>query len=249
MKPTAFRNTELIYSDRIGEMVAQMGFKTILAEGAKHILGWKSPNYVYANALNQKLHILLRNYKFSDDIAFRFSNRSWAEWPLTAEKFAGWLADDGMAGFVVGHFLPLFSRHRTRRFGWAGNAPIDGFIDVFYVDRRLVFPNGQDRGFVEDVIDIGPGEAGGPFRQGPEIHIWIDHLVAGMDFEDGFPASPIGQGDRDGPIKAPGPAKSRIQDVVAVGSGYDEDAGIGFEAIHLDQQLVEGLLAFVVASA
>ena len=52
MKPTAFRNTELIYSDRIGEMVAQMGFKTILAEGAKHILGWKSPNYVYANALN-----------------------------------------------------------------------------------------------------------------------------------------------------------------------------------------------------
>ena len=114
MKPTAFRNTELIYSDRIGEMVAQMGFKTILAEGAKHILGWKSPNYVYANALNQKLHILLRNYKFSDDIAFRFSNRSWAEWPLTAEKFAGWLADDGMAGEVVNLFMDYetFGEHQ-----------------------------------------------------------------------------------------------------------------------------------------
>ena len=76
MKPTAFRNTELIYSDQIGETVAQMGFKTILAEGAKHVLGWKSPNYVYANAVNQKLRLLLRNYKLSDDIAFRFSNRS-----------------------------------------------------------------------------------------------------------------------------------------------------------------------------
>lgn len=114
MKPTAFRNTELIYSDHIGEMVAQMGFKTILAEGAKHVLGWKSPNYVYANALNQKLHILLRNYKFSDDIAFRFSNRGWAEWPLTADKFAGWLAADDMAGEVINLFMDYetFGEHQ-----------------------------------------------------------------------------------------------------------------------------------------
>ena len=79
MKPTAFRNTELIYSDDIGAAVAEMGFRTMLAEGAKHVLGWKSPNYVYANAVNQKLRLLLRNYKLSDDIAFRFSNRSWNE--------------------------------------------------------------------------------------------------------------------------------------------------------------------------
>ena len=76
VKPTAFRNTELIYSDEIGAMVAGMGFRTMLAEGAKHVLGWKSPNYVYANAIDQKLRLLLRNYKLSDDIAFRFSNRS-----------------------------------------------------------------------------------------------------------------------------------------------------------------------------
>ena len=87
--PTAFRNTELIYSDRIGSDVAEMGFKTMLAEGARHVLGWKSPGYVYANALDQRLRLLLRNYKLSDDIAFRFSNRGWDQWPLTAENTRG----------------------------------------------------------------------------------------------------------------------------------------------------------------
>ena len=61
-------------------------FRTLLAEGAKHVLGWKSPNYVYANAIDQKLRLLLRNYKLSDDIAFRFSNKSWDQWPLTVDK-------------------------------------------------------------------------------------------------------------------------------------------------------------------
>ncbi len=92
VKPTAFRNTELIYSDTIGEMVASMGYHTMLTEGAKHILGWKSPNYIYTNAINPKLRLLLKNSALSDDIAFRFSNRSWDGWPLTAEKYAGWLA-------------------------------------------------------------------------------------------------------------------------------------------------------------
>ena len=89
--PQVFRNTELIYSDEIGAMVAEMGYKGILTEGAKHILGWKSPNYLYANAINPKLKVLLKNYKLSDDIAFRFSNQSWSEYPLTTEKFVSWL--------------------------------------------------------------------------------------------------------------------------------------------------------------
>ncbi|MDR2906759.1 MAG: glycoside hydrolase family 57 protein, partial [Bacteroidales bacterium] len=76
-KPTTFRNTELIYSDEIGAEVAKLGFDTMLTEGAKHILGWKSPNYMYCNALNPKLNILMRNYALSDDIAFRFSNQQW----------------------------------------------------------------------------------------------------------------------------------------------------------------------------
>jgi alpha-amylase len=112
--PTAFRNTELIYSDVIGDEVARMGFKTMLAEGAKHVLGWKSPNYVYAGALDQRLRLLLRNYKVSDDIAFRFSNRGWNEWPLTAEKYMGWLSDEANPGEVVNLFMDYetFGEHQ-----------------------------------------------------------------------------------------------------------------------------------------
>ncbi|HHN47654.1 MAG TPA: alpha-amylase [Bacteroidales bacterium] len=91
VKPTSFRNTELIYSDEIGAMVADMGFNLMLTEGAKHVLGWKSPNFMYCNAVNPKLKVLLRNFHLSDDIAFRFSNKGWSEWPLTADKFAGWV--------------------------------------------------------------------------------------------------------------------------------------------------------------
>ena len=121
-KPKAFRNTELIYSDAIGEEVAKMGFKTMLAEGAKHVLGWKSPNYVYAGALDQKLRLLLRNYKLSDDIAFRFSNREWDEWPLTAEKYAGWLNDKSNPGEVVNLFMDYetFGEHQ-----WADSGIFD----------------------------------------------------------------------------------------------------------------------------
>jgi alpha-amylase len=90
-EPKVFRNTELVYSDGIGEMVAEMGYKAMVTEGAKHILGWKSPNYLYHNAYNPNLKILLKNFKLSDDIAFRFSNHGWSEWPLTTEKYVGWL--------------------------------------------------------------------------------------------------------------------------------------------------------------
>ncbi len=90
-EPTVFRNTELIYSDQIGADVAELGFTAMLTEGARHILGWKSPNYLYCNAINPRLKVLLRNFRISDDIAFRFSNTSWSEFPLTADKFAGWM--------------------------------------------------------------------------------------------------------------------------------------------------------------
>ena len=104
-RPTSFRNTELIYSDSIGEVIAKMGFKSIIAEGAKHILGWKSPNYIYASAKSQKLKLLLRNYKLSDDIAFRFSNREWSEWPLTAEVYADWIISETTPGDIVNLFM------------------------------------------------------------------------------------------------------------------------------------------------
>ncbi len=89
--PKVFRNTELVYSDAIGEQVSKMGFKAMLAEGAKHVLGWKSPNFLYYNVIDPRLKVLLRNYKLSDDIAFRFSNHSWSEWPLKSETYHQWL--------------------------------------------------------------------------------------------------------------------------------------------------------------
>jgi len=104
-RPVTFRNTELIYSDRIGESVAEMGFHTMLTEGAKHVLGWKSPNYMYCNNINPKLKVLLRNFRLSDDLSFRFSDRNWAEWPLTAEKFVKWLNAIDKKEEVVNLFL------------------------------------------------------------------------------------------------------------------------------------------------
>jgi alpha-amylase len=89
-QPKVFRNTELIYNDRIGTLIHDLGFKGILTEGADDIIGWKSPNYVYHHPSND-LRILTKNYRLSDDIAFRFSNRSWAEYPLRAERFAEWV--------------------------------------------------------------------------------------------------------------------------------------------------------------
>ena len=117
VKPTAFRNTELIYSDDIAKAVQGLGFKTMLAEGARHILGWKSPNFVYTDGVENKLRLLLRNYKLSDDIAFRFSNEGWPEWPLTADKFAQWVVSE--TGDVVNLFMDYetFGEHQKASTG------------------------------------------------------------------------------------------------------------------------------------
>lgn len=90
--PQIFRNTELIYSGEIAELVYAMGYKTAMTEGAKHVLGWKSPNYLYASAACPKLRLLVRNMKYSDDISFRFSNYEWNEYPLVADKLINWIA-------------------------------------------------------------------------------------------------------------------------------------------------------------
>ena len=91
--PKVFRNSSLIYSDEIGAQVASMGFKGMLTEGAKHILGWKSPHFVYNCAMNPKLKLLLRDYKLSDDISLRFNNSDWSEYPLFAETYVDWIAN------------------------------------------------------------------------------------------------------------------------------------------------------------
>ncbi|MEG0656405.1 MAG: glycoside hydrolase family 57 protein [Mucinivorans sp.] len=127
-RPKVFRNTELIYSDTIGEIVQEMGFEAMLTEGAKQILGWKSPNFIYANPIKQNLKLLLRNYKLSDDIAFRFANRGWAEYPLTADKYVSWLSDEENKGEIVNLFMDYetFGEHNKAKEG------IFEFMEAFF---------------------------------------------------------------------------------------------------------------------
>ena len=105
--PKVFRNSSLIYSDEIGGLVASMGFKGMLTEGAKHILGWKSPHYVYHCSYNQNLKLLLRDFKLSDDISLRFSNSEWNEYPLFADKYIGWIDALPQEEQVINIFMEL----------------------------------------------------------------------------------------------------------------------------------------------
>ncbi len=104
-KPKVFRNTELIYNNEIAKFVEGLGYKAILAEGWDHVLGWKSPNFVYKPKDCSKIKLLLKNYKLSDDIAFRFSECGWEEWPLTAEKYAQWVNAINGNGECVNLFM------------------------------------------------------------------------------------------------------------------------------------------------
>jgi alpha-amylase len=104
-KPTVFRNTELIYSNGIADMVESMGFKAMLTEGVDRILDWRSPNFVYEPINGRGMKLLMKNYKLSDDIAFRFSQSSWKDWPLTSEKFANWLHKIDGQGDVINLFM------------------------------------------------------------------------------------------------------------------------------------------------
>ncbi len=105
--PKVFRNSSLIYSNEIGGMVADMGFKGMLTEGAKHVLGWKSPHYLYHCANNPNLKLLLRDYKLSDDISLRFSDSDWSEYPLFADKYIGWIANMPEEEQVINIFMEL----------------------------------------------------------------------------------------------------------------------------------------------
>ena len=117
--PKAFRNTELIYSDAIGEMVYDMGFKTMLTEGARHVLGWKSPNFIYTCAQAPSLKLLLKNSSLSDDIAFRFSDRGWSDWPLTGEKYLSWIKAAAQNDEIVNLFMDYetFGEHQKAASG------------------------------------------------------------------------------------------------------------------------------------
>jgi alpha-amylase len=118
VKPRVFRCTELAYSNEIAKHAQEMGFEGILGEGVDHVLGWRSPNFLYKTKdLNIKL--FLKNYRLSDDIAFRFSERSWKEHPLTAEKFSKWISDVNGNGEIVNLFMDYetFGEHQWEETG------------------------------------------------------------------------------------------------------------------------------------
>jgi alpha-amylase len=116
--PTAFRNTELAYNDELAAWADKAGYKAILAEGWDTVLDWRSPNYVYKPKGTENISLLLKNYHLSDDLAFRFGDQSWNEWPLTAEKYSNWIGD-GAEGPVVNLFMDFetFGEHQWTETG------------------------------------------------------------------------------------------------------------------------------------
>ena len=125
--PRVFRNTELAYNDHLAQWAESKGYQGILAEGWDKILGWRSPNHVYRPAGCQNLKLLLKNYRLSDDIAFRFSNRGWPEWPLTVPKYQNWLNLEALRGNLINLFMDFetFGEHQWHDTG------IFNFLETF----------------------------------------------------------------------------------------------------------------------
>jgi alpha-amylase len=147
-----FRNTELAYDDSVAQWADKAGFKGVLAEGWDPILEWRSPNHVYRPTGTENIKLLLKNYRLSDDIAFRFSNRSWSEWPLTSGKFTSWVQDSLQSGPLVNLFMDYetFGEHQ-----WSDTGIFDFFGE--FVDEWT----GQGGSFytVSEAIDSHDAEA------------------------------------------------------------------------------------------
>ncbi|MCC7574677.1 glycoside hydrolase family 57 protein [Candidatus Woesearchaeota archaeon] len=114
IKPKVFRNTELIFNNELAKFVQDLGYKAILAEGADHVLNGRTPNHVYKSVFADKIKLLLKNYKLSDDIAFRFSNKEWNEHPLTVDKYSRWINEINGGGELVNLFMDYetFGEHQ-----------------------------------------------------------------------------------------------------------------------------------------
>lgn len=116
--PRVFRNTELAYNNELAAWADRAGYKGILAEGWDPVLGWRSPNFVYRPVGTEQIRLLLKNYKLSDDVAFRFGDNKWSEWPLTADKFAHWMSEDGDAtNFNLFMDYETFGEHQWHESG------------------------------------------------------------------------------------------------------------------------------------
>ncbi|MDO4978681.1 MAG: glycoside hydrolase family 57 protein [Candidatus Saccharibacteria bacterium] len=141
-KTKVFRNTEFAYNDALGHWIDtegfnKFGFKGCLTEGWDKVLGWRSPNHVYKAPGSVNTKLLLKNYRLSDDIAFRFSDRKWKEWPLTVEKFQGWADMDCLRGNLVNLFMDFETFGENQ---WADTGIFE-FMDKFITDWLSVYEN------------------------------------------------------------------------------------------------------------
>lgn len=149
IETTAFRNTELAYNDDLAKWADEYGFKTVLAEGWDPVLGWRSPNHIYRPIGTSGLKLLLKNYRLSDDLAFRFSDKAWGEWPLTADKYSQWIH----AATTHGPLINLFMDYET--FGehqWADTG-IFTFFETFV--NRWITQDGGSFLTVSEAVDSG----------------------------------------------------------------------------------------------
>ena len=137
VRPQVFRNTELSYNDELAKWAEEKGYKGILAEGWDAVLGWRSPNFVYRPAGCNNIKLLLKNYRLSDDIAFRFSNHNWNEWPLTVKKYQNWINNDCLRGILINLFMDFetFGEHQ-----WADTG-IFNFMDEFITSWLSKYDN------------------------------------------------------------------------------------------------------------
>ncbi|MBR2640878.1 glycoside hydrolase family 57 protein [Candidatus Saccharibacteria bacterium] len=135
--PKVFRNTELAYNDDLAKWADNKGYSGILAEGWGKILGWRSPNYIYKPEGCSQIKLLLKNYRLSDDIAFRFSNHGWSEWPLTTEKYIKWINMECLRGNLINLFMDFetFGEHQWKDTG------IFSFMDKFIHDWLSEYDN------------------------------------------------------------------------------------------------------------
>ncbi|MEM3126712.1 MAG: glycoside hydrolase family 57 protein [Candidatus Woesearchaeota archaeon] len=165
--PRVFRNTELIFNNEIAKAAEDMGYSGILAEGADHILGWRSPNFIYRPVSCNKIKLLLKNYRLSDDIAFRFSNKGWKEWPLTTEKYSGWINNINGNGNIVNLFMDYetFGEHQWKDTG------IFDFMQ--HLPQQLL--KHKDNDFVT------PSEAIAKYNPISELN--VHHLISWADLE------------------------------------------------------------------
>ena len=166
--PKVFRNTELIYNNELAALIEAMGqFDAIITEGADHILGDRSPNFLYKPRNCSHLKLLLKNYSLSDDIAFRFSNRDWPEWPLTAEKFAQWISDVNGNGNVVNLFMDYetFGEHQWEDTG------IFNFIR--HLPEKILEPPDNDFKTPSEVIE----------SYHPVDSVDVPHIISWADTE------------------------------------------------------------------